>query len=112
MVAPLREVRARVGAEGGHLHASFDIDVLDPGTAPAVGTAVPGGDTFREAHLIMERLHDSRLVGSLDVVELNLFLGERGRSARVRVELVASLLGRRILDRPIIDAVPHSDRLN
>jgi arginase len=53
-------------------------------------------------------LHDSGLVRSLDVVELNPFLDERGRSARVLVELVASLFGRRILDRPAssLDAMP------
>ena len=71
-------------------------------------TTVPGGATFREAHLIMEMLHDSGLVQSLDVVELNPFLDERGRSARVLVELVASLFGRRILDRPTlpVEAAP------
>lgn len=108
VVAPLRRVLERVASANGHLHVSFDIDFLDPGIAPAVGTTVPGGATFREAHLIMEMLHDSGLVGSLDVVELNPFLDERGRSARVLVELTASLFGRRILDRPtpVIEAVP------
>ena len=112
VIAPLRRILDRVAAEGGHLHVSFDIDFLDPGIAPGVGTTVPGGATFREAHLIMEMLHDSGLVGSLDVVELNPFLDERGRSARVLVELVASLFGRRILDRPtpVIEAVPTSSR--
>jgi len=100
VVAPLRRVLDRVAAEGAHLHVSLDIDFLDPSIAPGVGTTVPGGATFREAHLIMEMLHDSGLVRSLDVVELNPFLDERGRSARVLVELVASLFGRRILDRP------------
>ncbi|MDV2983881.1 UNVERIFIED_CONTAM: arginase [Methylobacteriaceae bacterium AG10] len=100
VVAPLRRILDRVAAEKGHLHASFDVDFLDPTIAPGVGTTVPGGATFREAHLIMEMLCDSGLVGSLDVVELNPFLDERGRSARVLVELVASLFGRRILDRP------------
>ena len=109
VVAPLRRVLEQVAAAGGHLHVSLDIDFLDPGIAPGVGTTVPGGATFREAHLIMEMLHDSGLVGSLDVVELNPFLDERGRSARVLVELVASLFGRRILDRPtpVIEAVPQ-----
>ncbi|GJE43418.1 arginase [Methylobacterium soli] len=109
VVAPLRRILERVGAAGGHLHVSLDVDFLDPGIAPGVGTTVPGGATFREAHLIMEMLHDSGLVGSLDVVELNPFLDERGRSARVLVELVASLFGRRILDRPtpVIEAVPR-----
>lgn len=108
VVAPLRRVLERVSAAGAHLHVSFDIDFLDPSIAPGVGTTVPGGATFREAHLIMEMLHDSGLVGSLDVVELNPFLDERGRSARVLVELVASLFGRRILDRPTqpIEAIP------
>ncbi len=81
VVAPLRQVLDRVAARGAHLHVSLDIDFLDPSIAPAVGTTVPGGATFREAHLIMEMLHDSGLVRSLDVVELNPFLDERGRSA-------------------------------
>ncbi len=100
VVAPPAPAAGTGGRGGRHLHVSFDIDFLDPSIAPAVGTAVPGGATFREAHLIMEMLHDCGLVGSLDVVELNPFLDERGRSARVLVELVASLFGRRILDRP------------
>jgi arginase len=83
-----------------HLHVSLDVDFLDPGIAPAVGTTVPGGATYREAHLIMEMLHDSGFVGSLDIVELNPFLDERGKSARLLTELVTSLFGRTIIDRP------------
>ena len=71
-----------------------------PEIAPGVGTTVPGGASFREAHLVMEMLHDAGLVRSLDVVELNPFLDERGRTAILLVDLVASLMGRRILDRP------------
>jgi len=48
----------------------------------------------------MEMLHDAGLVRSLDVVELNPFLDERGRTAILLVDLVASLMGRRVLDRP------------
>ncbi|MEZ5728461.1 MAG: arginase [Burkholderiaceae bacterium] len=92
------EIVTDVRAAGGHLHLSFDIDALDPTIAPAVGTDVPGGLSYREAHLLMEKLYDSGLVGSLDLVELNPFLDERGRSARLMVELVASLFGRRILE--------------
>uniref|UniRef100_UPI001953F609 arginase family protein n=1 Tax=Escherichia coli TaxID=562 RepID=UPI001953F609 len=55
--------------------------------------------TYREAHLVMELLHDSGLVGSLDVVELNPFLDERGKSALLLVDLVASLFGRHVIDR-------------
>ncbi len=100
-IAPLlSKFLEQVAVEHGLLHVSFDVDFLDPGIAPAVGTTVPGGATFREAHLVMEMLHDSGLVSSLDIVELNPFLDERGRTATLLVDLVASLLGRRVMDRP------------
>jgi arginase len=96
----LRAFLDRVTAENGLLHVSLDVDFLEPDIAPGVGTTVPGGATFREAHLIMEILHDSGVVSSLDLVELNPFLDERGRTAFLMVDLAASLLGRRVLDRP------------
>lgn len=90
----------KVKAHDGVLHVSFDVDFLDPHLAPGVGTTVPGGATYREAHLVMEMLHDSGLVRSADVVELNPFLDERGRTARTTVELIGSLFGQQITDRP------------
>lgn len=96
----MRRVIERVRARGGVLHVSFDVDFLDPAVAPGVGTTVPGGATYREAHLAMELLHDSGLVRSVDIVELNPFLDERGRTARVAVELIGSLFGLQICDRP------------
>jgi arginase len=96
----LQEITGKIESRRAHLHVSLDVDFLDPSIAPAVGTTVPGGATYREAHLIMEMLHDSGLVGSLDIVELNPFLDERGRSARLLTELVTSLFGRTIIDRP------------
>lgn len=96
----LRSFLERVQAANGLLHVSLDVDFLDPSIAPAVGTTVPGGATFREAHLVMEMLCDSGLVSSLDLVELNPFLDERGRTARLMVDLTASLMGKRVLDRP------------
>lgn len=95
----IRNVIERVSAHGGHLHVSLDLDVLDPSLAPGVGTPVAGGATYREAHLVMELLYESGLVGSLDVVELNPFLDERGRSALLLVDLVASLFGRQVWSR-------------
>lgn len=90
----------RVKAAKGALHVSLDVDFLDPDIAPAVGTTVPGGATFREAHLVMEMLSDAGLATSLDLAELNPFLDDRGKSARLMVELTASLFGLRIFDRP------------
>ena len=87
----------RVRDADGALHISLDVDVLDPTIAPGVGTAVPGGITVREAHLIMEMLHDSGLVRSIDIVELNPFLDDRGKSALLLVDLLGSLMGRRVM---------------
>jgi arginase len=97
---PLQAFLDTVEAAGGMLHVSLDVDFLDPSVAPAVGTTVPGGATVREGHLVMEMLHDSGLMTSLDLVELNPFLDERGRTASLMVDLAASALGRNVFDRP------------
>lgn len=97
---PLSAFLNRVAQANGFLHVSLDVDFLDPSVAPAVGTTVPGGATVREGHLICEMLHDSGLMTSLDLVELNPFLDERGRTAHLMVDLCASALGRRVFDRP------------
>ncbi|HEV7478715.1 MAG TPA: arginase [Roseiarcus sp.] len=90
----IRRIIDRVRARSGLLHVSLDVDFLDPAIAPGVGTAVPGGASYREAHLVMELLYESGLSPSLDLVELNPFLDERGKSALLLVDLTASLFGR------------------
>ena len=82
------------------LHLSFDLDMVDPGIAPGVGTPVRGGLTYREAHLLMELLGEAAVITSLDIVEINPILDEKNATAELAVELTASLLGRRILDLP------------
>lgn len=100
----IRRILADVAAADGVLHVSLDVDFLDPAIGPGVGTTVPGGATYREAHLAMEMLYDSGLLASLDIVELNPLLDERSRTAALLVDLVASLFGRRVIDRPPPDA--------
>jgi arginase len=82
------------------VHLSFDLDVVDPGIAPGVGTPVRGGLTYREAHLVMELINEAGIVTSLDVVEVNPILDERNGTAELAVELVASLMGRQIIEVP------------
>ncbi|MDX2159688.1 MAG: arginase [bacterium] len=79
------------------IHVSLDLDSLDPQFAPGVGTPVPGGLTYREAHLLMEILADDGRVGSLDIVEVNPILDRTNQTADLAVELTASLFGKRIL---------------
>jgi arginase len=81
----------------GKIHISLDMDSLDPLEAPGVGTPVPGGLTYREAHLLMEIFSDSGKVSSLDIVEVNPILDNRNSTAKLGVELAASLFGKRII---------------
>ena len=95
-------VRRALGALShlDRVHLSFDLDVVDPDVAPGVGTPVRGGLSYREAHLVMELINEAGIVTSLDVVEVNPILDDRNGTAELAVELVASLMGRRILDLP------------
>jgi arginase len=94
-----RAVRESLDRIGGarFVHISLDLDALDPDVAPGVGTPVRGGLTYREAHLALELVAESGLVGSLEVVEVNPILDVENTTARTAVELVASALGKRIL---------------
>lgn len=87
--------RATTGTAG--VHVSFDLDGIDPDFAPGVGTPSPGGLSYREAHLAMEMLADTGKVVSAELVEVNPILDERNGTAALAVELLCSLLGKKIL---------------
>ena len=85
--------------ENTHLHLSFDMDGLDPGIAPGVGTPVRGGPTYRETQLFMEMLADCKALGSVDIMELNPALDLRNQTAELAVDLLESLFGKSTLMR-------------
>ena len=92
------EEAIRAASEGtAGFHCSLDMDFVDPKDAPGVGTAVRGGATYREAHLAMEMICDSRRMTSMEVVEVNPVLDEANRTADLAVQLIMSGLGKRIL---------------
>jgi arginase len=76
---------------------SLDMDFVDPADAPGVGTPVRGGVTYREAHLAMEMVADSRAMLSLEIVEINPVIDLHNTTASLGVELVLSGLGKKIL---------------
>lgn len=93
----MKKALARVTDGTDYVHVSFDLDAVDPTVAPGVGTPVKGGLDYREAHLIMELLHDSGVMTSLELVEVNPILDDRNTSALFAVELVQSGFGKKIL---------------
>jgi arginase len=76
---------------------SLDMDFVDPSDAPGVGTPVQGGVTYREAHLALEMIADSRSMVSLELVEINPVIDLHNTTAILGVELVLSGLGKKIL---------------
>ena len=97
MMSVMRQALAIASDGTAGVHLSLDMDSLDPGEAPGVGTPVRGGLSYREAHLAMEMACDSGLLESMEVVEVNPVLDEHNRTAQLAVELVTSALGKRIL---------------
>jgi arginase len=94
----MEEAIAIVGTNGPRsVHVSFDMDGIDPREAPGVGTSVPGGLTYREAHLAMEMVAATGTLGSFEVTETNPILDEHNRTAELAVELILSALGKTIL---------------
>ncbi|MEJ2104180.1 MAG: arginase [Ignavibacteriaceae bacterium] len=89
----LKQFREKVD----HIHISFDVDSVDPNVAPGVGTPVPGGLSYREAHLLMEIIAECGCMSSLEIAEVNPILDQKNQSAVFTAELVASSMGQRII---------------
>jgi arginase len=97
MAAVARRALEVVNDGTAGFHVSFDVDGCDPTVIPGSGTLVPGGVSFREAHLLMEYAADSGRLLSMEIVELNPFLDERNISAKRTLELILSAMGKSIL---------------
>jgi arginase len=99
-----RGMRAIAAEAIGHVtsgtagfHLSFDLDGMDPTVAPGVGTPVKGGINWREAHLLMEMVSDSKAMTSMEITELNPILDVRNESGQVAVDMALSAFGKSIL---------------
>lgn len=97
-MATVAEEAIKVAGRGtNRIHVSYDVDVMDPAYAMGTGTPSPGGLTYREAHLLMELIADSKKLQSLEMVEVNPLLDDRNKTGELAVGLVASALGKRII---------------
>jgi arginase len=78
-------------------HVTMDMDFVDPDFAPGVGTPVPGGPTYRESHLAMEKVADSGKMLSFELTEVNPVLDTSNRTAELGVQLILSAFGKKIM---------------
>jgi arginase len=98
MATVVEEALVRVLSGADMLHVSFDVDAVDPQVAPGTGTRKIGGLTYREAHLACEIIAESGRLTSMELVEVNPILDHQNQTAELAVGLIASALGKRILD--------------
>lgn len=96
MVTALEKAIECVSQDTDGIYLSFDMDALDPRHAPGVGTPVPGGLTYREAHLACEVVAETKKLIGMDLVEVNPILDVQNQTAMLGVEFIRSALGSRI----------------
>jgi len=97
MATVVKEALLIAGRGSNGIHVSFDLDVVDPAVASGVGTPVTGGLSYREAHLALELIAETKMLRSLEITEVNPIVDSGGnRTAKLAVELVTSALGKRI----------------
>jgi arginase len=96
MPAALEKALERVSNDADGIYISFDMDALDPNHAPGVGTPVPGGLTYREAHLVGEVVAETGKLIGMDLVEVNPILDVQNQTALLAVEFIRSALGSRV----------------
>ncbi|MGH0159593.1 UNVERIFIED_CONTAM: hypothetical protein FKN15_008290 [Acipenser sinensis] len=72
-LAELMEDYPQTAAQGVKrpIHLSYDIDTLDPLVAPATGTPVIGGLTYREGIDVAEEICKTGLLSAVDLIEVN-----------------------------------------
>ena len=79
------------------LHFSLDVDALDPTETPGTGTRVLGGLSYRESHFALELLSESKLVTSMDLVEVNPLIDHLNSTAEQAVALLGTFFGETLL---------------
>lgn len=97
MAKVMEETIAYLKERTDGVHLSLDLDGLDPSECPGVGTPVMGGISYRESHLAMEMLEESKLITSAEFVEVNPILDEKNKTASIAVGLMGSLFGEKLL---------------
>jgi arginase len=97
MSAVMDEAMWLASRRAAGFHVTMDMDFVDPDFAPGVGTPVPGGPTYRESHLAMEKVADSGKMLSFELTEVNPVLDVSNKTAELGVQLIMSAFGKKIM---------------
>jgi arginase family enzyme len=92
LAAVFREALAIASAGTAGFGVSIDLDALDPGAAPGVGTPVPGGLSPEALAAVLEPLAGLPAFRALEVVEYSPRLDLEGSTARAALDLAFAAL--------------------
>ena len=95
--AVMDEALSIVSGDTGGFAVTLDADFLDPYESPGVATPVRGGADYREAHLAMEMIADTKKMVSFEITEINPILDVQNKTAHFGMELILSAFGKQIL---------------
>ncbi|QNK62330.1 arginase family protein [Pedobacter sp. PAMC26386] len=73
-------------------YITFDIDFLDPQTAPGTATPVPDGFLYRETCDLFEKLLKNSNIVGIDLVEVNPKLDNEKRTLQIAANIILLLL--------------------
>ena len=97
-IGPVLDEALRIVTKGTDgFSVTLDADFLDPYDSPGVATPVRGGASYREAHLAMELIADTKKMVSFEITEINPILDVQNKTAQFGMELILSAFGKRIL---------------
>jgi arginase len=95
--AVMDEALSIVNKDTDGFAVTLDADFLDPYESPGVATPVRGGADYREAHLAMEMIADTKKMVSFEITEINPILDVQNKTAHFGMELILSAFGKQIL---------------
>jgi agmatinase len=109
----IESIMGRVGTETP-VYLSIDIDVIDPGLAPATGTPEPGGWSTRELIRILRGIEGLNVVGA-DIVEVSPAYDSSAEitsvaAAQVVYEVLTSIVRKGLTEQAKIGSAKSSDK--
>lgn len=70
------------------VHLSFDLDFIDAEYVPGTGTPVPVGVSIQDTKHALKMIAETKLIKSMDFVELNVLLDKNDVTANLAIELL------------------------
>lgn len=99
MAVVIKETLEYLSERCDGIHLSFDLDGIDPQSAPGVGTPVTGGISYADSLYALQLLFNANKITSAEFVEVNPLLDRDNITAHLTVNLIGTLFGQTLHNR-------------